>query len=449
MKIESFDISFDSRHSLIRSEEPKSLVKNIFQGTSSNLIGDISSNDSVSISSEARQKYINKKFSTTDSFSKISKIRTDKNSKSGNRQKELISKMVSHVSGLELAITDEISLSKSDSAGKLSSSPGRIRGNMPFEFTFEEVHFTEIEEKTIVNTSGMVTTEDGREIKFGMHLGMERDFYMEEARPVKLIDPLVIQFEDGPPEFSDNIFSFDLNGDGEKETLQTPGKGSGFLAFDINKDGKINDGSELFGGVTGNGFAELSAFDDDGNGWIDENDEVYSRLSIWAPASGDKNSEIKDLASLDIGAIYLGSAESSHTITDEKGNTKAQLKSTGMYLKESGEAGHVYQLDLADLKKDEKLEFKNDISKEPENISEPIEKPDYFKGIGEKIAEFRDSLDKMKSSSNNLGDRSVFDELLDDLKNRLEELMKIFDEKKKNSVKSAERYKKNFLNNEI
>jgi hypothetical protein len=46
------------------------------------------------------------------------------------------------------------------------------------------------------------------------------------------------------------------------------------------KDGRVNDGRELFGPRTGDGFAELAAYDDDGNNWIDENDGIHDNLSI-------------------------------------------------------------------------------------------------------------------------------------------------------------------------
>ena len=53
------------------------------------------------------------------------------------------------------------------------------------------------------------------------------------------------------------------------------GSGSGFLALDKNGNGKIDDGSELFGTKSGDGFADLAEYDSDGNGWIDEKGRVY------------------------------------------------------------------------------------------------------------------------------------------------------------------------------
>lgn len=71
-----------------------------------------------------------------------------------------------------------------------------------------------------------------------------------------------------------------INNLGKDEKLSALGKGSGFLAYDINLDGTINDGTELFGTKTGNGFEKLSQFDDDKSGWIDENDEIFQKFSM-------------------------------------------------------------------------------------------------------------------------------------------------------------------------
>ncbi len=40
---------------------------------------------------------------------------------------------------------------------------------------------------------------------------------------------------------------------------------------------KINDGSELFGTSSGDGFKDLATYDEDENGWIDENDSIFSK----------------------------------------------------------------------------------------------------------------------------------------------------------------------------
>ena len=125
-------------------------------------------------------------------------------------------------------------------------------------------------------------------------------------------------------------------------------EGSGFLALDKNGDGKINDGSELFGTRSGNGFADLAVYDEDGNGWIDENDEIFDKLRVWSKDKDGKD-VLKTLKEADVGAIYLGSTNSQFSLTDKKDNeVLGAVRSTGIYLKEStGMAGTVQQVDLA------------------------------------------------------------------------------------------------------
>ncbi|MDA3847001.1 MAG: hypothetical protein PF505_10755 [Vallitaleaceae bacterium] len=60
--------------------------------------------------------------------------------------------------------------------------------------------------------------------------------------------------------------TFDITSSGNPTQMSFVKSGSGFLSIDKNQDGIINDGTELFGPATGNGFLELAAFDDDENG---------------------------------------------------------------------------------------------------------------------------------------------------------------------------------------
>lgn len=46
-------------------------------------------------------------------------------------------------------------------------------------------------------------------------------------------------------------------------------------------NGKIDDGSELFGARTGNGFNELAKYDSDNNHFIDAGDPVFSNLAFY------------------------------------------------------------------------------------------------------------------------------------------------------------------------
>ena len=155
-------------------------------------------------------------------------------------------------------------------------------------------YYHEEAEDTAFRTSGTVRTADGREISFGLELGMSRRFREETkieniTEIVDLTDPLVINLDGNIAGLSDQKFMFDIDADGEEESISYLQGGSGYLALDKNGDGVINDGSELFGTKSGDGFADLAEYDADGNGWIDENDPIFDKLLIWAKDENGKD----------------------------------------------------------------------------------------------------------------------------------------------------------------
>ena len=213
-------------------------------------------------------------------------------------------------------------------------------------------YYHEEAEDTAFRTSGTVRTADGREISFGMELGMSRRFREETkieniAEIVDLTDPLVINLDGNIAGLSDQKFMFDIDADGEEESISYLQGGSGYLALDKNGDGVINDGSELFGTKSGDGFADLAEYDADGNGWIDENDPIFDKLLIWAKDENGKD-ELYALKEAGVGAICLQRAATDFSLNSQKDNTQnGQIRSTGIFLYENGNAGTVQQLDLA------------------------------------------------------------------------------------------------------
>lgn len=211
--------------------------------------------------------------------------------------------------------------------------------------------YYEESESTSFTTSGLVRTADGREISIHMEVGMSRRFssyYQEELQIARIntCDPLVLNFEGSAAELTDQKFFFDIDADGVKDEVSMLGSGSGYLALDKNQDGVINDGSELFGPQSGSGFRELAAYDQDGNGWIDENDAVWSRLKIWCK-NPDGTDALYTLAEKGGGAICLNSTDTEFSLKDAENRTNGIIRSTGFFLYESGETGTVQHLDLA------------------------------------------------------------------------------------------------------
>ena len=217
------------------------------------------------------------------------------------------------------------------------------------EYDRHEVHYEA--EQTAFSATGVVTTADGKEIKFDLNLTTSREHLEQSDVSLRLgdakkQDPLVINFGGTAAQLTAAKFSFDLNADGKTDQISFVGAGSGFLALDKNADGKINNGSELFGPASGNGFQELAAYDQNKNGWIDENDAVYSQLRIWTK-DGSGNDTLSTLAQKKVGALYLGNVSTLFDIKNSQNQLDGQIKSSGIYVNENGTTGTVQQIDLA------------------------------------------------------------------------------------------------------
>lgn len=215
------------------------------------------------------------------------------------------------------------------------------------------------QEDTSFSTVGTVRTKDGREINFNVNVNMSRrceEYYREELNVAQfaLYDPLVINLDTDVTELSDQTFYFDLDADGEEEEISML-KGSGYLALDKNEDGIINDGSELFGTGNGDGFADLARYDEDGNGWIDENDSIWSKLKIWCKDEKG-NDVLYKLSDKGVGAICLQNVSTDFTLqgdrtardgVTEANATNGAIRKTGIFLYENGNVGTVQHVDMA------------------------------------------------------------------------------------------------------
>ena len=207
------------------------------------------------------------------------------------------------------------------------------------------------QETTSFETKGTVITADGRQIDFNVSMKVSRRFEMRTKEVInfgasRCTDPLVINLDSNVCNVSDQKFLFDLDSDGTEESISMLGKGSGFLALDKNGDGVINDGSELFGTASGDGFADLMQYDQDGNGWIDEADEIFDKLRIWQ-MNEDGTSTLVALGKAGVGAICLGTADTEFSLNSYDNTNNAVIRKTGMFLYENGMVGTMQQVDMA------------------------------------------------------------------------------------------------------
>ena len=110
------------------------------------------------------------------------------------------------------------------------------------------------------------------------------------------------------------------------------GKGDGFLARDIDGDGAITSGAELFGSETRrpaggrfvDGFAALAALDVNDDGRVDGNDPGFASLYVWTDVDGDGVSAAAEL-------IVLGATDSAtlypHAALSRSSGTSASCPS--------------------------------------------------------------------------------------------------------------------------
>lgn len=221
-----------------------------------------------------------------------------------------------------------------------------VTTNNYYEEIFEECEYTSFSAK------GCVCTDDGRQIDIDINVNMSSRFmnaYSEclTTLSYELVDPLVVNFSGTTAGLTDISYFFDLDCDGIEEEIHSLSEKSGYLALDKNGDGKINDGSELFGTKSGDGFKDLAAYDEDGNGWIDENDAIFDMLRILVRDS-EGNETLYSLKDKDIGAIALQHERTEFGLRNRQEYAmNGYIRSTGIFLYESGEAGTIQHLDLA------------------------------------------------------------------------------------------------------
>lgn len=213
-----------------------------------------------------------------------------------------------------------------------------------------ETYYEEMEE-TAFCVQGQVKTADGQEYSIHVDVSMTRSFqqyFREELSVVQyqqVYDPLVINLESGSARLSDQKILFDIDSDGDKESLHRLEKGSGYLALDKNGNGVIDDGSELFGTKSGDGFGDLAKYDEDGDGWIDEDDAIWDKLRIWCQ-NEDGTGTLYSFREKNVGAICLQNIQTQFSLTDAENAEKGYIRSSGIFLFEDGKTGTVQHLDL-------------------------------------------------------------------------------------------------------
>ncbi|MCC2606855.1 hypothetical protein [Planctobacterium marinum] len=235
-----------------------------------------------------------------------------------------------------------------------SVSNGRNNQRPPTSSTAELIYqyqeSYQEDESSLFIASGEVTLQSGETIQLELQQFTQRSFYQANSLEMKigeieLTDPLVINLQGASVSLSQRTHQFDLDQDGQQDTIHFATGQSGFLALDRNNNSLIDDGSELFGAKTGNGFAELAQYDEDQNGFIDAGDSVFSRLQFYQKNALGED-QLSNISELGIGALYLGQQASPFDIKDADNQLQAKVRSSGLFINNNGTVGSLQQIDL-------------------------------------------------------------------------------------------------------
>lgn len=257
-------------------------------------------------------------------------------------------------SALGSAPAAEASVAAAAQTGSQAAAPSTDPG---FSIDYQARQTRSEYERTSVQAQGEIQTADGERIRFSLSLQMQRaysettELRFTAGAAAERKDPLVINFDGRAAQLTDQRFEFDLDADGQTERLPLLSGGSGLLAFDRNGDGRINDGRELFGALSGDGFGDLVALDSDGNGWIDSGDTLFGQLRVWMPdptaADDAERGRLMTLEEAGVGAISLSSISSAFDLRGSGNSDLGQIRSTGLYVSTAREVGTVQQIDFS------------------------------------------------------------------------------------------------------
>jgi len=271
----------------------------------------------------------------------------------------LLVAFVEAVSGRKVTVINPESLRSANAApnidavsGDAASSAGdapEVRGGTALSWSVERFRHAEVS----FSAAGVVQTADGRRVEFALELSMSQtavEVFGGEVRTgsLKVKDPLVVNLDGSPVAFSGGRMQFDIDADGETESMPLLAAGKGWLVQDLDGSGAIEDGREVLGASSGDAFADLRQLDADRNGWLDENDAAFQRLRIWqvtADAEGQPQGKLIGLLDAGVGALYLQPVATPMTM-EQGGQAVAQLGQTGVFLFENGGAGSLQKVDV-------------------------------------------------------------------------------------------------------
>lgn len=156
-------------------------------------------------------------------------------------------------------------------------------------------------------------------------------------------DPLVLDLNGDGVKLTSLVGSkvnFDFGGDGFAEKTGWVSAQDGLLTLDKNNNGKIDNGSELFGSAREDGFTALAHYDLNQDGKINSSDAVFAKLRVWRDANGNGVTDKGELLTLAQAGVQVGikeiSLEKKASGVDNSGN---RIDFTCSFTRTNGKSG--------------------------------------------------------------------------------------------------------------
>ena len=169
-------------------------------------------------------------------------------------------------------------------------------------------------------------------------IGDELEENFETAETTR--SPLVVDLNGdgviGTTSVADGVY-FDHENDGFAEKTGWISAEDGVLVRDLNGNGLIDNGTELFGNSTilsnnetaANGFEALKELDSNGDGIFSNQDKAWNEVKVWQDANQNGYTDVSELKSLDsVGITEINLNYKQQQVADENGNMHNQI-STG------------------------------------------------------------------------------------------------------------------------
>ena len=159
------------------------------------------------------------------------------------------------------------------------------------------------------------------------NLGSGTSYELQVSVTAPGTDPIILDLDKNGFAFSpmEQGLMFDINADGHKDQIAWTSD-DGILAYDVDGNGVIDNGSEIFtpdfnGGKFASGVAALASLDTNGDGKIDAGDDAFSKLQVWIDANNNGISDAGELSSLSDHRVTSISLTADQSGGEEDGQT--------------------------------------------------------------------------------------------------------------------------------